>query len=154
MSQYIILTLAASLHGPVGSSGKVSSVPMCVLLQQVAQPQNTRWNLFTCHCQSTSRASQTDNHPESHVTTHLLLILNVYLEAPIRRNASLFVKTAKRYCSRGERTSPMLTKILRLSFGTDGKKVAKCNICLPQGYDVPSCNLSSFRKDHCSFICF
>lgn len=92
-------------YKPVGSPGKVSSAPMCVLLQQVAQPQNTRWNIFTCHCQSTSQVSQTDNHPESHVTTHLLLILNVYLETLIWRNACLFAKTAKRYCSRREQIS-------------------------------------------------
>lgn len=136
MSQCIILYPTAPLHKPVGSPGKVSSVPMYVLLQRVAQPQNTRWNLFTCHCQSTSEVSQTDNHPESHVTTHLLLILNVYLEAPIWRKCLFFfffVETAKRYCGRREQISLALTLSLRLSFGTDGKKVAQWNIWLTQG---------------------
>lgn len=83
MSQSITHYQAAPLHKPLGTSGKVTSVPVCVLLQRVAQLQNTRWNLFICHCQSTSQVSQTDNHPESHVTTHLLLVLNVYSGAAI-----------------------------------------------------------------------
>lgn len=113
MSQYIILNLAAPLHKPVGSSSKVSLSPVCFLLQQVAQPQNTRWNLFTCHCQSTSSVSQTDNHSESHVTTHLSLILNVYLEAQTWRNDCLFTKAAKRYCSRSRCYNCLLELIVR-----------------------------------------
>lgn len=126
MSQSIILYLAAPLRKPEGSPGKVRSVPVYVLLQRVAQPPNTRWNLFTCHCQSTSEVRQTDKHPESHVTTHLLLILNVYLEAPIWRKC-LFIKTAKRY-SRGEQISLAMTLILWLSFGYDGKQGAHSTV--------------------------
>lgn len=39
MSQYITLYVTASIQKPVDSSGKVRSVPLCVLLQRVAHPQ-------------------------------------------------------------------------------------------------------------------
>lgn len=44
--------LQARLDGP---KQNISSV--------AAQPQHTRWNLFTCHCNSTSEVSQTSCEP-------------------------------------------------------------------------------------------
>lgn len=143
MSQAIKVNLAAPLHELVSSSGKVSSAPNCFVLQQVAQQQNTRWNLFTCHCQSASQVSQTDNHPESHVTTHLLLILNVCLEAPIWKKACLFVNPANIYSwVRKEETSVGKGRfsLMLVKWQNATAVHQKCNLV--------------FRENVCVSICF
>lgn len=98
MSQYIIRGLASPLLKPVGSPGKVSPALIHILLQQVVQPQNSRWNPLTCRYRSASQVSQTDKRPPSHVTTHLLLMLNGCLEAPSCGIVRLFAQTVKRLC--------------------------------------------------------